>query len=413
MGGQQFLRGEDLLDLRGLDRFIDLDSARGLIEVEAGIQWPALVEACHAVQGGIDRARWGIAQKQTGADDLTLGGALSANVHGRGLRMAPIISNVESFDLLGPNGVVRTCSRTENADRFALAVGGYGLFGVITRVSLRLVRRQKLLRIVRLLDADELMNHLEARMGAGDLFGDFQFSVDETSPDYLRHGVCATYEPVDDATPVVRVRSITSGEWLHLMELAHTDRGRAFREYTDFYRATAGQIYWSDVHQLGPYVPNYAQVIRERSGVEDWTSLAITELYVPRKRLASFLEASARVLREREAIVTYGTVRLIQRDTESFLPWAQDDFACVILNLLVRHTPAGLVFSAEVFRDLIDLALAHSGTYYLTYHRHATRAQLLRGHPRIMEFIQRKRELDPESVFDSDWFRHTAEVVAG
>jgi FAD/FMN-containing dehydrogenase len=325
--------------------------------------------------------------------------------------MAPLISDVESFDLLGADGVVRTCSRSENPDRFALAIGGYGLFGVITRLRLRLARRRKLRRVVRVLNTDELMPHLASRVAAGDAYGDFQFSVDETSPDFLRRGVCATYEPVDPQTPMGAVQTISREGWLRLLELAHTDRARAFREYVKFYEGTAGQIYWSDLHQLGPYVPNYAQVIGERTGARERTSLAISELYVPREALALFLQESARVLRVRGAVVVYGTVRLIQRDLESFLPWAQGDFACVIFNLLARHMPAGLAINAEAFRDLIDVALAHGGTFYLTYHRHARRDQLVRGHPRIAEFIRRKAGLDPESVFESDWYRHTKSLV--
>lgn len=42
MGGQQFARDALLLDMRGLDRVLGFDRERGLIEVEAGIQWPAL-----------------------------------------------------------------------------------------------------------------------------------------------------------------------------------------------------------------------------------------------------------------------------------------------------------------------------------------------------------------------------------
>ncbi len=50
------------------------------------------------------RARqWGIVQKQTGADRLTLGGALGANIHGRGLKLRPFIGDVEAFSLGGRN----------------------------------------------------------------------------------------------------------------------------------------------------------------------------------------------------------------------------------------------------------------------------------------------------------------------
>ena len=96
MGGQQFARGGTLVDTRGLDRISAFDRVNGLIEVGAGIQWPQLIAALELLQAG-DARPWCIAQKQTGADRLTLGGALSSNVHGRGLAMRPIISDVESF----------------------------------------------------------------------------------------------------------------------------------------------------------------------------------------------------------------------------------------------------------------------------------------------------------------------------
>ena len=93
--------------------------------------WPALVDYLLKAQAGRPSSQWGIAQKQTGADRLTIGGALAANVHGRGLKMKPFIADVESFVLVDARGDIRTCSRTENGELFRLAIGGYGLFGVI------------------------------------------------------------------------------------------------------------------------------------------------------------------------------------------------------------------------------------------------------------------------------------------
>src|SRR2546426_3974465 len=80
--------------------------------------------------------QWGIRQKQTGADRLSIGGALAANAHGRGLLFKPFVGDVESFVLVDADGIPRTCSREENAELFRLAIGGDGPFGVVT--SLRL-----------------------------------------------------------------------------------------------------------------------------------------------------------------------------------------------------------------------------------------------------------------------------------
>src|SRR4029434_7009622 len=101
---------------------ISFDHERGLLEADAGIQWPKLIRAYLDTQAG-ETKRWGIAQKQTGADTFTLGGSLSSNVHGRELRMKPLISNIESCTLINTDGKSIRCSREENSQLFRLAIG--------------------------------------------------------------------------------------------------------------------------------------------------------------------------------------------------------------------------------------------------------------------------------------------------
>src|SRR5207247_846844 len=100
-------------------------------------QWPELIDYLWRTQAAAERP-WAIVQKQTGADRLSIGGALSANIHGRGLTFKPIIQDVEAFTLVDASGDVHTCSRRDNPELFRLAVGGYGLFGLIGSVPLRL-----------------------------------------------------------------------------------------------------------------------------------------------------------------------------------------------------------------------------------------------------------------------------------
>src|SRR5205085_5355700 len=117
----------------------------------------------------------------------------------------------------------------------------------------------------------------------------------------------------------------------------------------------------------------------------------ITEIYVDRPRLALFMRDARELLRDRQANVIYGTVRMIEKDDETFLAWARDRYACVIFNLHIDHTPRGIEEAAGVFRDLIDLGIAHGGSYYLTYHRWARRDQVERCYPQMAEFLALKR----------------------
>jgi FAD/FMN-containing dehydrogenase len=362
MGGQQF--GEDtlLLDVSGLKELGQVDRERGWVEAGAGLTWPELIEGIHAQQYG-EEAVWSIRQKQTGADDLTLGGSLAANVHGRGLRMGPIIGDVEAFTLVDAEGAVRRCSREEHADWFAHAIGGYGCFGVVTSVLLRLTPRVKLERLVEVTTVDRLMSSFDERMAAGCLFGDFQFSIDETSADFLHLGVLSVYRPVESEREMEAAIALGAEDWEELIQLAHTHRARAFEVYAEHYLRTHGSLYWSDTHQLGVYLKDYHCALDAKLEAAPGTEM-ITELYVPRPALVGFMAAAAGELRRLGIPVIYGTVRLIERDGESALAWARENFACVIFNLHTEHDEESLARTADAFRLLIDLALAFGGSYF-------------------------------------------------
>jgi FAD/FMN-containing dehydrogenase len=412
MGGQQFCAGGLLLDTRGLDQVLDFDRERGVIEVEAGLQWPGLIEWLREEQQA-GEPQWGIAQKQTGADRLSLGGAIAANVHGRGLTLKPIVADIESFLLVDAEGAAITCSREQNPELFRLVLGGYGLLGCVYSAKVRLVRRQVLERVVEIGSLDELMSLFDQRIADGFLYGDFQFAIDPASDDFLRRGVFSCYRPVEGAdAPPAGQQALSTDDWQNLIYLAHTDKARAWEVYSTHYLATSGQLYYSDAHQFADYSDGYHGPLDARLGAADPATEMITEIYVPRERLADFMAAVADDFREDATNVVYGTIRLVERDDETFLAWATDRWACIIFNICTTHTPAGIERSAKAFRRLIDRGIERGGKYYLTYHRWATREQVEACYPQFAEFLRLKREFDPDELFQSEWYRHYRAMFA-
>ncbi len=414
MGAQQFGTDAVLVGMTQLNRVLDFDPAAGLIEVEAGIQWPDLVNYLVSTQEGQPWSQqWGIAQKQTGADRISLGGSLASNGHGRGLRMRPLIADVESFVLVNAQGEVHTCSRQENRELFQLVIGGYGLFGIIYSIKLRLLPRQKVERVVEIITVDDLIPAFEQRIEAGFLYGDFQFSTNEPSDDFLRRGVFACYRPVDPATFLPEgQKELSEEDWSLLFYLSHADKAEAFRRYADYYLSTSGQIYASDTHQLSTYLADYHRDLDRRLGAAHLATEIITEIYVPQPRLPDFLAEVRADFRANGVNLIYGTIRLIEQDSESFLAWAKQPYACTIFNLHTEHTPPGLEHSAAAFHRLIDMAIRREGSYFLTYHKYATRPQVEACYPQFAEFLRLKRRYDPAERFQSDWYRHYREMFA-
>jgi FAD/FMN-containing dehydrogenase len=413
MGGQQFATDGLHLDMQGMDRLIGLDAERGIVDVEAGMEWSALLEQLVTMQAG-RATQWGIRQKQTGSDHLSIGGALASDVHGRGLRQPPIVADVESFTLVDADGDVTVVDRTTDPELFGLVIGGYGLLGVVTSVRLRLAPRRIVRRDVTLVRAAELMDAFDDRIAAGYTFGDCQFSIDERSPDFLNLGILSCYRPDPDATAIPEgQRALSLADWGRLLYLTHVDRAAAADAYTAHYLGTSGQLYWSDLHQRSEYVGGYHKRLDQAIGATTPGTEIITEIYVPRGSLAAFLAEAAAALAGGDPTVVYGTIRLVERDDEAVLTWARERWACIIFNLHTPHDPAGVERSADAFRALIDLAIRHGGSYYLTYHRFARRDQLLTCHPRLPEFLEGKDRHDPEGRFQSDWYRATRALVEG
>jgi hypothetical protein len=377
MGGQQFLADGLMIDTRRLSKVLAFDQEKGHLEVEAGMQWPQLLQVLASAQKGREQ-QWTFAQKQTGADKLTIGGCLAANIHGRGLKMPPFIGDVESFRLLTARGELVNCSRTDNAELFRLAIGGYGLFGLITSATLRLVERRKVERV-----------------------------VDEASGDFLNRGVFSCYRPVEADTPVPpNQRELREGEWTELLHLAHQAKGEAFRRYAGFYLQTNGQVYWADDAQMSVYPENYHRALDQRLGSRVKGTEAITEIYCERDALERFMMEVRDYARRDKVDIIYGTVRLIEQDRESFLPWARKSYACVIFNVHVEHTTSGLIKTGDVMRRLIDLGLKYGGSYYPTYNRYGLRRQVDACYPQLQEFLKLKLKYDPQELFQSEWYRH-------
>lgn len=394
-GGQQFVRGGRLVDTSGLDRILSLDDERGHLEVEAGIRWPALLDA-------LRDSRWTIRQKQAGANDLSLGGTISANAHGRGLALAPIVGDVERLTVVCPDGAVRTCSRERDAGLFGLVCGGYGLFGAVYAVVLRLAPRRRFRHGARTVRADELIAAFGEERDAGALYGEARLEIDPGSPGFLREGVLSWHAPEGeddgDADSMPPAASDADG----FLRLAHADKARWFELTAERELAAAGQVVAADVPFLAPYVPGY-----------HWpgSSEVLTELHVPRDAVDGFLQAAAGDLRAREADVIGATVRLVEPEEETALAWARKAWACLAIDLHVDHDAVAVGRAADTCRALIDAALSAGGSYHLAYHRWARRDQVEAAHPRIHDVLAAKRAHDPSGVLQSDWYRHLLRLL--
>jgi hypothetical protein len=138
----------------------------------------------------------------------------------------------------------------------------------------------------------------------------------------------------------------------------------------------------------------------------------ITEAYVTKDNFVPFMAKVRQDHIDHQVDMTYGTIRFIEKDNDTFLAWAREPSVCIVCNLHVLHTDEGIIKAVEDFRRIIDRAIEFGGRYYLTYHRWATQKQVEACYPRFVDFLRLKKKYDPQERFQSDWYRHYKSMFA-
>lgn len=131
--GDSALSPCNTVDMRAFNRMLAFDATTGLLTVEAGVLLADVIEAF--------LPRGWFPAVTPGTKFVTIGGMAAADVHGKNHHTDGAFSAfVEWIDVMDANGVVRRCSRQENAMLFNWTLGGMGLTGVILRVAFQLRR---------------------------------------------------------------------------------------------------------------------------------------------------------------------------------------------------------------------------------------------------------------------------------
>ncbi len=132
--GDAAMNAENLvLDLRRMTRVLEWNPENGRITVEPGVTLRQLWE--YTLEDG-----WWI-PIATGTMKTTVGGCAAMNTHGKNAwNMGVFGDHIVEFDILLPSGKRLTCSRDENEELFYAAIGGFGMLGCFTAVTIQLKR---------------------------------------------------------------------------------------------------------------------------------------------------------------------------------------------------------------------------------------------------------------------------------
>jgi len=385
MGGQSIPRGGHAITCD--NGFVEPDTANGTCRVHGGARWSQVIAALDPL---------GFSPKvMQSNNDFGVASTFCVNAHGWPVPHGPMGATVRALRMVLQDGDWITCSRDENADIFGMAMGGYGLAGLITDLTVDMVPNRRLTPGFVKLPGRDLGTAFVSALA--DPLVEMAYGRLNVERDrFFEDGLLISYRPTSDQTDLPPAAS--SGT------LSDISR--------DIFRAQLGNESvkrgrWFVESNLGPLVGGGAatrnSLINEPVVTLDDGDPARTDIlheyFVAPERFADFLAVCQRVIPASFQELLNVTLRFVGADSESWLSYAPAPRIAVVMLFSQEMTARAEADMARMTRALIDGALEIGGSYYLPYRLHATPDQFLRTYPRAPEFAAFKRRIDPDLRF--------------
>ena len=386
MGGQSLARDGHCLTFDQRD--VEADPAGGAYRAAAGARWRDVIAR-------LDPLGFSPAVMQSN-NDFGVASTFSVNAHGWPVPHSGHGSTVRRVRMVDAGGRALTCSREQNAEVFAAAVGGYGLLGVVTELQVEMVPNRRLAPSFETVPGDVIGSRL--REAAEEPGVEMAYGrLDVAHERFFEEGLLVAYRPVPDQDDLPPVSS--SGLVSHVS-------ARVFRAQLGDERAKRWR-WWVETGvgpRLGGEATRNALLNEPVATLDDRDPTRtdiLHEYFVPPDRLGAFLATCRETIPASYQQLLNVTLRYVRADRESLLAYAPDDRVAAVMLFSQEKSARAEADMARVTRALIDGALAEGGSYYLPYRLHATPEQFEAAYPRAREFARLKRRLDPEGRFSN------------
>ncbi len=125
--------GGIVLDMSAMNKIINWDPATGQVRAEPGVTLQQLWQS-------VEPQGWW-PPVVSGTMFTTLGGCLSANIHGKNnFKVGTIGEHILEFTAILPTSAEVTCSPKKNADLFYAMISGLGMLGIFTSITMQMKR---------------------------------------------------------------------------------------------------------------------------------------------------------------------------------------------------------------------------------------------------------------------------------
>ncbi|MGB0360034.1 MAG: FAD-binding oxidoreductase, partial [Endozoicomonas sp.] len=390
-GGQTTGTDTIQIDMKTLNRVINIDREQQEVTVQAGISWKELQQA-------LTPHNLSISAMQS-YSDFSVGGSIGVNAHGQDVIWNPVSSSLLSMRVLLTDGRYLTASRTENPDLFKALIGSYGLIGIIIEAKLKVVPNTLLLKKTTLINTRNYLSHFHtisnkpgfalhsARVSINAPVVPFRYSI---SVNYYDTGVQAS------AFHESKPPQYTNPKNLNLLKKSRILRQmRATIEYYFLEKEsvmTRNQAMGESVQAIKNNVPNTKDILQE--------------YFIPPENLMAFMDMLKQWHQNHpDIILLNATIRKVCTDSDSLLPYAPIDCFAVVLFMNIPDAKNFEPTMEAATQHLIDSALSQGGRYYLPYALYARQDQVFKAYPEAAKLAEVKDRWDPGHLLDNHFYQ--------
>lgn len=303
-------------------------------------------------------------------DAQSFAGAISTATHGTGAELPALHADVQSFQLVKPNGDLLECSRTRQPEVFAAARVSLGSLGVITQASMTVLPAYSLQRKVWLKPVQELLEMVP------------QLAREHRHFEFY-------YLPFTGYAAAITHDVYTGSEVLH-PEAADEEMLRDLRHLRDWLGRFPDLRRWVARKMIDPAQTELAQ---DRSwkllSTQRPTQFNESECHVPREQGIACVREVIQTLERRNDVFFPMEFRFIKGDDAWLSPFYQRDSCSIAVHAAVGEPYDYLV------RDIAPVFRKFNGRpHWGKLHGH-TAADLSALYPRWKDFLQVRAELDP------------------
>ena len=389
-GGQTYYPNATVIDMKKYNKILDYEPEKKRMTVQSGATWADIQKVINSDGLAIE-----VQQSQ---NIFTVGGSLSVNAHGRDIRYGSMIDTVESFRLLTASGKILNVSRSENSELFYHTIGGYGLFGIILDVTLKLTDDELYQIRAKALNYTDYTNYFihNIKQDAKVRMHIARISV---APDsflkemYVTDYVLASDQSLRDNYDDLKQERLVAIPKLALGLSRYSDWGKNFL--------------WDNqkkyfLHENGE-LETRNNVMRSDSQFMEYDSPARTETlqeyFVPIDEFAPYIDDLRNMLKKEKLNLLNITIRYVNHDEQAALSYAKDDMFSLVLLINEGRSKEDVESTQKVVRKMIDITLDHGGSYYLPYYSYPTKAEFKKAYPNADEFFASKKKYDPNETF--------------